>query len=180
MNSLETPTSPRSLADGEEITPSGAIYVLGSELRRGRVRRFAKGDNVVWFHTLGGGGGSGKRENEKEPIRAKIVDVNDADHVKIVVEPGQRVYYSPEGSWVRRDNVRPLHQFQPTSTPGLWSYADDVIGHYGAVETRGGYVVVSRILHVSAKSTETVQKFVGSTIHDANVWLTVEAYRRGR
>ena len=60
------------------------------------------GDRVVWLRTLGGGGGSGKRANAKEPVESVVTKVGPR---RVQIERAGRV----EGkTWVDRANVRPV------------------------------------------------------------------------
>jgi hypothetical protein len=59
------------------------------------------GDYAVWLRTLGGGGGTGHRENEKEPVHVRVL----ARKKRLRIQPrhGQPVYPGPR--WVSPDSV---------------------------------------------------------------------------
>jgi hypothetical protein len=61
------------------------------------------GDKCYWLYTLGGGGGSGHRENEKEPRLCEVVAVTPRSVKVRQIEPYQR-----EPTWVRWKNVQVL------------------------------------------------------------------------
>ena len=61
----------------------------------------AVGQPAIWFRTLGGGGGSGHRKNEREPVVVTVLAIKNRVQVRVK----GRLF---DVTWVSRDSVETL------------------------------------------------------------------------
>lgn len=126
-------------------------------------RRFTAGQPVLWLHTLGGGGGSGKRKNEKEPVAAEVMRDDGKGYVQITTPSSG--YSRAAGSWVRRDNVVALLSFYMSK--GCWRFTSrehEYAGAWRTIEGRERFEICR---------DDQRAALVDSALA-ANIWLTIE------